>query len=51
MSESESERNDDDSSVAVNEWRAKLDKHVDSGGCLEAARAASEEREREREKN
>lgn len=37
--------NDDD--VAVNEWRAKLDEHLGSGGCMEAAQAASEERERE----
>lgn len=37
------ERDDD---VAVNEWRAKFDEHIDSGGCLEAAQAASEERER-----
>lgn len=42
-----------DDTVAINEWRAKLDEHIDrsggAGGCLEAARAASESRERERE--
>lgn len=40
---------DDDGGVAVNEWRDRLDEHLDSGagGCMEAARAVSEERERE----
>lgn len=29
----------------IDEWRAKLDEHLDSGGCMETAQAASEERE------
>lgn len=31
----------------IDEWRAELDEHLGSGGCMEAAQAASEERERE----